>query len=278
MKETNNRLDRPGGRPPAGPVPRGRRDRNRGGDRLHPVLSPPMCDPGGVVRGQSRLSIPFRRAMACRGERRKNSRFPARWSSRPRWPWPRSNSTRRRRAAPPRRRQSSHELRLAEDRRASLPRPRLEPPDRPRKPDRVGSRTASIARGARPRKRGTARRAERRRRRCCRRHPSPRASPRLARSARLHPAAAEPSRPRAGRQRPGDAPHADLQRPRSEFTEALASYYYFRDDARFGGWQSYLQRSDDFIRFCCHMHIWEMLTARGGAGETRVVWRWPKIR
>ena len=64
----------------------------------------------------------------------------------------------------------------------------------------------------------------------------------------------------------------------TEFTEALASYYYFRDDARFGGWQSYLQRSDDFIRFCCHMHIWEMLGARGGAGETRVVWRWPEFR
>jgi hypothetical protein len=64
----------------------------------------------------------------------------------------------------------------------------------------------------------------------------------------------------------------------TEFTEALASYYYFRDDARFGGWQSYLQRSDDFVRFCCHMHIWEMLSARGGAGETRVVWRWPEFR
>jgi hypothetical protein len=64
----------------------------------------------------------------------------------------------------------------------------------------------------------------------------------------------------------------------SEFTEALASYYHFRDDARFGGWQNYLQRSDDFIRFCCHMHIAEMLSARGGAGETRVVWRWSDSR
>lgn len=60
----------------------------------------------------------------------------------------------------------------------------------------------------------------------------------------------------------------------SAVTEALASYYFFQDDARFGGWQSYLQRSDDFIRFCCHMHIYEMLSARGGAGESRVVWRW----
>ena len=64
----------------------------------------------------------------------------------------------------------------------------------------------------------------------------------------------------------------------TDFTTALESYYNFRDDARFDGWQGYLQRSDDFIRFCCHMHIWEMLTARGGAGETRVVWRWPTIR
>lgn len=64
----------------------------------------------------------------------------------------------------------------------------------------------------------------------------------------------------------------------SEFTEALASYYSFQDDARFGGWQTYLQRSSDFIRFCCHMHISEMLSARGGAGESRVVWRWPENR
>lgn len=64
----------------------------------------------------------------------------------------------------------------------------------------------------------------------------------------------------------------------SEFTEALASYYHFRDDARFGGWQNYLQRSDDFIRFCCHMHICEMLSARGGGGETRVAWQWSDCR
>ncbi|HUT12837.1 MAG TPA: hypothetical protein VMY42_20245 [Thermoguttaceae bacterium] len=63
-----------------------------------------------------------------------------------------------------------------------------------------------------------------------------------------------------------------------EFTEALASYYYFKDDARFGGWQGYLQRSEDFIRFCCHMHLSAMLSARGGAGKTRVVCRWPSVR
>jgi len=58
----------------------------------------------------------------------------------------------------------------------------------------------------------------------------------------------------------------------ADFAEALCNYYHFRNDARFGGWETYLQRSDDFIRFCCHVHICEMLSARGGADQTRVVW------
>jgi hypothetical protein len=61
----------------------------------------------------------------------------------------------------------------------------------------------------------------------------------------------------------------------SEFATALAGYYELRDEARFGGWQAYLQRSEDFIRFCCYMHITEMLAARGGARETKVVYRSP---
>lgn len=64
----------------------------------------------------------------------------------------------------------------------------------------------------------------------------------------------------------------------ADFTRRLAAYYRSRDDERFGGWQSYLQRKDDFIRFCCYLHITEMLAARGGAGQTRVVWRWPGDR
>ncbi len=60
----------------------------------------------------------------------------------------------------------------------------------------------------------------------------------------------------------------------SDFTRTLENYYAFRDDARISGWQAYLTRSDDFIRFCCHMHLTEMLTARGGASESRVVWHW----
>lgn len=61
-------------------------------------------------------------------------------------------------------------------------------------------------------------------------------------------------------------------------TERLEDYYFVRDDARDGGWYGYLARSDDFMRFCCHLHVTEMLAARGGVGKSRVVWRWPISR
>ncbi len=60
----------------------------------------------------------------------------------------------------------------------------------------------------------------------------------------------------------------------ADFTTALENYHYSRDDARKDGWQGTLQRSDEFIRFCCYKHIAEMLTARGGGGETQVLYRW----
>lgn len=50
------------------------------------------------------------------------------------------------------------------------------------------------------------------------------------------------------------------------------------EDERRDGWQGHLQRSEDFIRFCSRMHLQEMLSARGGADETRVTWRWSKRR
>ncbi|WP_231691189.1 hypothetical protein [Aureliella helgolandensis] len=62
------------------------------------------------------------------------------------------------------------------------------------------------------------------------------------------------------------------------FTEQLSEYFYFRDDARFGGWQAYLQRSEDFIRFCCYLHLSETLIARGGQDESRLILRWPLDR
>ncbi len=60
-----------------------------------------------------------------------------------------------------------------------------------------------------------------------------------------------------------------------DFTRRLEHYVYFRDDARFGGWQGYLQRSDDFIRVCCHFHITETLACRGGQEDSRLIVRWP---
>ena len=59
------------------------------------------------------------------------------------------------------------------------------------------------------------------------------------------------------------------------FTQQVSEYFYFKDDARYGGWQAYLQRSEDFVRVCCYLHVTETLAARGGAGKSRVVWRWP---
>ncbi len=101
----------------------------------------------------------------------------------------------------------------------------------------------------------------------------------LARSARLHPASSQPAPPAVPAERGPVMRHTQTYNGNdNRFTEALASYYFFQDDARFGGWQNYLQRSDDFMRFCCRMHLWEMLSARGGAGETRVVWRWAAFR
>jgi hypothetical protein len=61
----------------------------------------------------------------------------------------------------------------------------------------------------------------------------------------------------------------------AKFTERLATYFYLRDDARFGGWKGYLERPADFVRFCCYLHVTETLAARGGAGDARVLWRWP---
>lgn len=62
-------------------------------------------------------------------------------------------------------------------------------------------------------------------------------------------------------------------------TEALEGYVFFRDDQRYGGWQPYLSRSNEYIRFCCHMHISEMLSARGGgSAKMDVLMRWPERR
>lgn len=62
------------------------------------------------------------------------------------------------------------------------------------------------------------------------------------------------------------------------FTERLTNYVENGDDARTIGWQSYLKRSNDFIRFCCHLHIAEMLESRGGRDQSDLILRWPISR
>ncbi|MDR0869842.1 MAG: hypothetical protein LBN39_03535 [Planctomycetaceae bacterium] len=64
----------------------------------------------------------------------------------------------------------------------------------------------------------------------------------------------------------------------SEFMQALQDYdFLFRDDKRLAGKESILNNGTEFISFCCRMHIWEIFTARGGAGEAVKVKRFYKI-
>jgi hypothetical protein len=63
-----------------------------------------------------------------------------------------------------------------------------------------------------------------------------------------------------------------------DFTNELEEYFYFRDDARNGGWEAYLQRSEDFIRFCCYLHVKQTLVSRGGQLKNRTIVRWPISR
>ena len=46
-------------------------------------------------------------------------------------------------------------------------------------------------------------------------------------------------------------------------------------DLRSGGWEASLNRSEDFIRFCCRRSIREMLELHGGLAEREYTLRWP---
>ena len=61
-------------------------------------------------------------------------------------------------------------------------------------------------------------------------------------------------------------------------TGRLADYVETGDDARGNAWQGYLRRSDDFIRFCCHLHITEMLESRGGRDPSDLILKWDHDR
>ena len=60
----------------------------------------------------------------------------------------------------------------------------------------------------------------------------------------------------------------------SEFMQALQDYdLLFRDDKRLNSKESILRNSKEFMAFCCRMHIWEIFSARGGAGQAEKVSR-----
>lgn len=59
---------------------------------------------------------------------------------------------------------------------------------------------------------------------------------------------------------------------------ALRDYVELSGDRRSGGWEAYLHRSEDFIRFASHRMIVEMLTLHGGEAQRRYVWKLRKER
>jgi len=64
----------------------------------------------------------------------------------------------------------------------------------------------------------------------------------------------------------------------SALVAELRDYAELSAELRGGGWEGYLQRSDDFIRFACHQMIKEMLTLHGGEARRRIVLKFRKIK
>lgn len=60
----------------------------------------------------------------------------------------------------------------------------------------------------------------------------------------------------------------------ARLTARLRDYVELSGDLRSGGWESYLDRSDDFIRFSCHLMISEMLMLHGGESSRRTVFKY----
>lgn len=93
------------------------------------------------------------------------------------------------------------------------------------------------------------------------------------------PDAPSPARPPLVAQTRPIITHTRIYRGNDAYvTDKLADYVNNGDEARAGGWQNYLNRSNDFIRFCCHLHIDEMLESRGGRDQSDLILRWPISR
>lgn len=64
----------------------------------------------------------------------------------------------------------------------------------------------------------------------------------------------------------------------ADLAAALRDYYELSGDLRSGGWEAYMHRSDDFIKFTAHLMIQEMLALHGGQGRHRLVLKPRKYR
>ncbi len=64
----------------------------------------------------------------------------------------------------------------------------------------------------------------------------------------------------------------------ADLVARLRDYVELSGDRRSGGWEAYLHRSEDFIRFTAHLMIVEMLTLHGGEAKRRFVFKLRKHR
>jgi hypothetical protein len=63
-----------------------------------------------------------------------------------------------------------------------------------------------------------------------------------------------------------------------QLTARLRDFVELSGDLRSGGWQGYLSRSEDFIRFTSHLMVVEMLQLHGGESKRRVVVKMRRYR
>jgi hypothetical protein len=87
----------------------------------------------------------------------------------------------------------------------------------------------------------------------------------------IQPWQANPRLPLMAYTRVFDGSDADL-------VAALRDYVELNGDLRSGGWEGYLHRSDDFVRFTAYRMIQEMLSLHGGEGKHRMIFKFRKYR
>jgi hypothetical protein len=63
-----------------------------------------------------------------------------------------------------------------------------------------------------------------------------------------------------------------------DLVAGLRDYVELSGDLRSGGWEAYLHRTDDFIRFASYRMILEMLSLHGGEGKHRLVLKFRKYK